>query len=240
MKAKGFKDLDGMAKSLRSAEQAIHDSGRVKIPGEGASAEEVSAYRKAMGVPEDASGYEFKAPVGEDGEPIKLDGEMLTRLAQSAHKHGIPKAAAEALVSDYIQGELDQITAATGELDAKAQAWIKEQGAQATAKIAAVDRAANMLGITREEMQGLRAAWGPDRALSLLSRLGEGMGEDMLVAGDRAKFGVSGSEARAQLDQLKQDPAWVSKAVKPGTPENARYNRLNEAIGAAADRAAMT
>lgn len=238
IKTKGFKDLDSFAKAYRAAEKAIYDSGRIKIPGEGATAEEVAAFHKALGVPESPQGYEFKAPMGDDGKPIALDQGVLSRIAESAHKSGVPKAAAEALVADYIQGELDQLATAQRELDAQAQSWVKAQGGEANAKIAAVDRAARALDLSKEDMQALRAAWGPEKALNIMARLGEGMAEDTLIGGGAGKFGVTGAQAQAEIDRLTKDAEFMAKVRVKGSAEEARWKRLNDAAGEAANRAA--
>lgn len=237
IKAKGFKDLDGVTKALRFAEKAIHDSGRVKIPGEGATPEEVAAYHKAIGVPEDPKGYEFKAPEGPNGEPLPLNGPLLERLASAGQKLGVPKGALESLAAEIMQGELDERHQFDSEQQAAAQKWVKDQGAEGTVKLAAIDRAMGALGLTREDGIGLRNVLGADKALGLLARLGAGMAEGgLLDAGGRERFAVSGRQAQAELNQLKADPQFVSKAMVPGTVENVRYNRLLEAIGAEADR----
>jgi hypothetical protein len=76
-------------------------------------------------------------------------------------------------------------------------------------------------------MAGLRSGLGADRALGLLARLGAGMAEDVLITGGSNRFGVSGAEAQAELDRLKGDAEFVAKAMKAGTPERTRWERLN-------------
>lgn len=238
LKSAGIKDLDGLAKVARDNQRALRESGRIKVPGEGASAEEVSAYRKALGVPESAAGYEFAAPVGEDGQPIELNNGTLTRIAEFAHKHGLPKGPMEALVADYVQGELDDLATATREQDAAAAAWVKAQGAESAAKIAAIDRAATALGLTPQDLQGLRSAWGADKALTIMAKLGDGMAEDKMITGGTGKFGVTGAQAQAEIDQLMNNAEFMAKVNDKNSPEAARWRRLNDAAGDAANRAA--
>lgn len=238
LKSAGIKDMDGLAKVARDNQRALRESGRVKVPGEGASAEEITAYRKAIGVPESAAGYEFSAPVGEDGQPIELNGGTLTRIAEFAHKHSLPKGPMEALVADYVQGELDDLAAATRDQDAAAAAWVKAQGSQSPAKIAAIDRAATALGLTPQDLQGLRAAWGPEKALTVMAKLGDGMAEDMMITGGTGKFGVTGAAAQGEMDQLVKNSEFMAKVNDKDSAEAARWRRLNDAAGDAANRAA--
>lgn len=76
-------------------------------------------------------------------------------------------------------------------------------------------------------MAGLRSGMGADRALGLLSKLGAGMAEDVMITGGSNRFGVSGAEAQTELDRLKSDGEFMAKATKDGTPERARWDRLN-------------
>lgn len=238
LKAAGVKDIQSLAKMARDNQAALRDSGRIKVPGEGASAEEIKAYRTALGVPDSAAGYEFKAPVGADGEPIELNDGTLSRIATFAHKHGLPKGPMEALVADYVAGELDDLATAQRDQDAAAQAWVKAQGSDATGKIAAIDRAAGALGLTPQDLQGLRAAWGPEKALSIMAKLGEGMAEDTMITGGKGRFGISGAEAQAEINRLTGDSEFTKKLSDPNSPESARWRRLNDAAGEAANRAA--
>lgn len=238
LKSTGIKDVDQLAKVARDNVKALRDSGRIKVPGENATPEELAAYRKAVGVPDEPAGYEFAAPVGENGEPIQLNDATLTRIAEFAHKHGLPKGPMQGLVADYIQAELDQLASAQRDLDAQAQKWVKDQGGEANAKIAAIDRAARALDLSSQDLQQLRAVWGPEKALSLMARLGEGMAEDVLIGGGKGRFGVTGAEAQAEIDRLSKDADFLAKVKIAGSPEAARWKRLNDAAGEAANRAA--
>lgn len=236
LKSKGFKDLDAVAKSYREAEKGLRDGGRFKVPGEGATPEEVTAYRKAIGVPDDAKGYEIKAPNGPDGKPIALNQPLMDRLADAAAKSGIPKGAFEATVSEYIAAQLDEAATSDKALNDEAAAKLAEWGDKSGAKQAAINTAARALGLTGADLKGLRQAWGSGKALEKMALLGEGMAEDVLMGGGGNRFGVSAAEARKELDGLKADADWVAKAAKKGTPENGRFERLKGAIAAGMDQ----
>jgi hypothetical protein len=220
--AKGVKDLDGLVKMSRDTERALRDSGRIKVPGDGARPEEVSAFRQAIGVPEAVDGYAIAGPEG-----VPLNEPLLGALRESALKHGAPKAAFEGLVSDFIQLQMDEAATEAKRQDDLAAGWLKEQGAKADEQLAHVNVAARSLGLSRTDMAGLRSGLGADRALGLLARLGAGMAEDVLITGGSNRFGVSGAEAQAELDRLKGDAEFVAKAMKAGTPERTRWERLN-------------
>lgn len=241
VKAKGFKDTDGLVKAYRAAEQALHDSGRVKVPGEGASAEELAAFNKAIGVPDDAKGYKLPELKDADGNPVALNVSKLGLITEAAHKHGIPARALEGVLQEIATTDALELAAQEADLQQRAQAHAKKWGDQQDAKVAGINAAARELGISRDELLAIRAALGPERALDLMADLGSRMSEDVLVRGggaDARRFGVSAAEAKAQYDKRMADPAWRSKAMVPGTAERQEQERLVNAMAAAADREA--
>jgi len=220
--AKGVKDLDTLVKSYREAEKSIRDGGRIKVPGEGAKPEELSAFHKAIGVPEAVEGYEIKGPEG-----VPLNEALLGSLRESALKYGTPKAAFEGLVGDFIKAQLDEAATEAKRQDDLASGWLKEQGGKADEQLAHINAAARSLGFTKADMSGLRAGLGADRALGLLAKLGSGMAEDVLITGGSNRFGVSGAEAQVELDRLKGDADFQKKNI-PGSAERTRWDRLNK------------
>jgi hypothetical protein len=62
-------------------------------PTDKSTADELAAYRKAMGIPETLDGYEIPDEI--DG--IKLDAERIKEFRETAHKLGIPADAVKAL-----------------------------------------------------------------------------------------------------------------------------------------------
>lgn len=218
----GIKDIDGLVKVARDNQRAVRESGRVKVPGEGAQAEEVTAFHRAIGVPEDAKGYEIKGPEG-----VQLNDAVLNQLAEAGVKYGVPKGAFQGLVNDFIQIQMADTDAEAKRQDGLAAEWVKSHGAQADAQIAHVNSAVRALELSKADMAGLRTGMGADRALAMLAKLGAGMAEDVMITGGRNRFGVSGAEAKAEMDRLKSDTAFMEKAMKDGTPERQRWDRLN-------------
>lgn len=236
IKSAGVKDLDGLAKIARDNQKALRESGRIKIPGEGASAAEVAEFHKAMGVPDDPSGYATPEFKDADGNPVELDTDQLTAIFASAHKRGGAKDLVEGMVSDYIELQRADIDQKMVDLQKATDAVISAWGGQRPEKEAQARNAIRVLGLTGEEVQGLKVTWGPDRALNKLVELGAGLSEDSLIMGQPRRFGVSGAEAQASLNSKRSDPVWVAKAVTAGTPENAEHERLVNAIAAEAER----
>lgn len=233
----GVKDVNGLAKIARDNQRALRESGRVKVPGEGASEAEVKAWRAAIGVPETVEGYAIAAPKDAAGNDVPLRNDVLDRLAAKAFEAGVPEAAYKAIVGEYIAMELEGEAARESELNAEGQAWLKEQGDKAPAQSAAINRAAQALGLERGEIAAVRGVLGPRRMAEIFSKLGNGIGEDALVTGGSGGgFMPSGDEAQAEINRMRSDPATVQKMMVKGTPENLKYDRLVRVAGEAANR----
>lgn len=237
-KAKGWKTLDDVLKGYREAERAVRDGGRVKVPGEGASDEEVAAFRAAIGVPEKPEGYAIPQPKDADGNDIPINSALTERVVASAHKHGVPKAALDAILADEISAQIAEYDELVKGLQVKAGEHVKSWGEDRDAKLANVNAAAQDIGLTREDMEYLRGMpSGPGKALDMLAKFGSNFSEDSMISGDRRTFGMNAAQAQAEIDAIKADPATFDKAMVPGSAENKRYNRAVEALGAAADKA---
>lgn len=240
VKASGVKDINTLVQRFRDTQRALHEGGKIKVPGEGASESEVKAYRLAIGVPDDVKGYALEAIRDAKGVEIPLDGPLLDRLALAALKAGVPKTGYQQLVTEYVHAQVEEIALADAQQKLEATAKIKEWGPQANAKTAAVNAGLEALGISRDETLKLRAALGAGRALDIFATLGEGVAEDTLVHGDQKghRFGISGAQAQEEINKMIADRAMADKIVLPGTPEHARYERLQAIVGEDANRKA--
>lgn len=232
VKAGGVKDLDSLAKIARDNQKALRENGRVKIPGEGAKPEEIAEYRKAIGVPDDAKGYSVPEIKDADGNAIPLNDGLLAGVLEDAHAEGLPKAGVDGLVAKFIQRQLDEAADIDNKMKADAEKHVNSWGTDKDDKMAAIDRAATALGITRDEMVALRNAWGPEKALDRLVKLGQGMAEDVMITGGKGRFGISGIEAKQEIARLKTDTDFQNKLMANEPAAVARWNRLNEAEAA--------
>ncbi|MBX9643387.1 MAG: hypothetical protein K2W91_04705, partial [Novosphingobium sp.] len=221
------------------AQRAIHDKGLVKLPGENATAEERAAFNKAIGVPETIEGYAIQAPKDGEGNEVALDTELLGRLSKTALEKGAPAGVFKALVGDVIAYQMEQMAADQAGKQAEAVDWAKSHGDKQAAKLAAVDRGAQALGLEGGEARQLRDALGGKRAMDILARIGEGVGEDVLTGGGGGgRSFVNADQAQVELDGMKKDPATAAAIFVKGSPENLRYDRLSKIIGEAANRRA--
>lgn len=239
VKSKGWKSLDDVVKSYREAERAVRDGGRVKVPGEGASPEEVAAYHKAIGVPEKPDGYATPEIKDADGNPVEINTALTDRVKAAAHKAGVPKEALDAILAEEVQAQAAEYDQIVKQLQAKSAEHVKSWGEDRENKLAQINAAAKDLGLSRADMDYLRGMpSGPGKALDMLAKFGTNFTEDSLIGGEKRSFGMNADQAQAEIAAIRGDKAVLDKAMVPGTPENGRYNRALEALGAAADKAA--
>ena len=229
VKATGVRDLEGLAKVARDNQKALRESGRIKVPGEGATPEEIASFNKAIGVPEAPTDYAITAPKDADGNDLPLNSPLIEKLTAAAHKNGLPKTGFEAVVQEYIQSQLDDQATFDREQQTLAQGKVKEWGSEADAKLAAIDVAARALNLDSKKLVALRNALGADFALDMMAKLGAGMSEDALVTGGRQRFGTSGAEAQAEMDRLKTDTDFQKKLADRDAGALARWDRLQDA-----------
>lgn len=95
--AKRFTSPHALAKSYVSLERQLSNGNKVAVPGENATPEEWDAFFAKTGRPEKPEGYELKAPEGIP-EGVWSEDEA-KEFATMAHKLGLSKKAANALVS---------------------------------------------------------------------------------------------------------------------------------------------
>jgi hypothetical protein len=235
VKAKGFKDLDGLVKAYRHAEKGLHESGRVKVPGEGASEAEIAEYRAAIGVPEKPEDYarpEFKDA---SGNVVPYNTELTDRIFVRAHELGVPKTVAEQLVAGEIAKQIEEFDANIAQQQQQANAHVQSWGADKDAKLAQVNAALKELDFTRQDVEYLRGMpSGVGKFLDAMAKVGTNFTEDTLIKGDRQQFGMNPADAKKELDTMKTDPVLSKKITIPGTAERQRYERLLNIVAKAA------
>ena len=108
---KGYRDLEGkVGKSIA-------------VPGENATAEELAAYRKAIGVPEKPEDYKLEAKDLPEG--VKLDEKLTAEFRAKAHELGMSQAGAEKLFAWYNQQVVGSLKASVESQKATVEAWQK-------------------------------------------------------------------------------------------------------------------
>ena len=106
--AERFTSVEKLAQSNRTMRQKISEM--IIIPGKDADEVEVARFRKQMGIPEEAKGYEF--PKFEEGEDTEENIASREKWQGILHRNNVSKEAAEDIIKEYRQDGAAAIKAA--------------------------------------------------------------------------------------------------------------------------------
>lgn len=178
----GSVDAERMAGSYKELERTLSSrpSGGVKVPTADSAPEEVQAFHRSLGVPENANEYELRPD--ELPEGVEWSDERASRIADTFHKHGVPPAAAKAIVADYIATEaenLEGLTQAHANLMAEKQTALKKEwGSDYNAKLDQVKRVVMDLGYNPDDAE----LFGNPTVISFLGKVAGKMSPDSVAA----------------------------------------------------------
>ena len=197
-----FKDLNTMAKSLVDTKAMVGK--KLEAPGEDASPEQLTAWRKTVGAPETADDYGSLRPESVPADLWDDGGEAAVR--EIAHKHSIPPAALKDLMEVYgselagglESSEADQAATLQGEGAKLREAW----GGEYDTNLATASRVAQTVGLSTSH-----PSFGDAEIVKAFAKFGSLISESKLVAGENV--GLDGSN-RARIasfaDSKSTDP----------------------------------
>ena len=227
---KDFKDPGDMAKAwvARGKLFSKQNEGMVKVPGEGATPEQIATYRKAIGVP--GSAEEYGLDVAEDLRHL-VPKESLGVYAAMFHDLGIPKAQAQQLVTRHAEMQANLVRGIVTEY-AKQREALKTQWGPETfdRRLTLASRAIEVL-VNEEDHAFLNRPGiaGHPFFLRLFARLGEEMAEDGIIQSDVA--GVKTTEAMAsRAQEIIRDPQWLAGKHPQQEALTAEYTKLQRQL----------
>ena len=157
----------------------------VTVPGENASPEEIAAFRKAIGVPDSADGYDIKAP---DNLPPGLgwDDNAVKAFKSFAHEQGLTGKQAAAAVAYHTKMVQDQVAAAIAAHNAEAdktEAKLKtEFGSEYEHKIQQANNALRVFGLS--DALGRAGLLADESVIRAMIKIGASFAESKLKGGD--------------------------------------------------------
>jgi hypothetical protein len=175
----------------------------VKVPGPDAKPEEVAAYRKAIGVPDDVTGYGLKKP---DALPegVEWNEEEVGKFSALAHELGLTPAQAQKLVA-YDTERMGKMNAGgKAKLDAFIQgerdALKKEWGENYQNNIGKALKTAELLGLDPKDAEIGNSA----KMIKALHSAAALIQEDKFVASNKVGLGLTGAD---QAEDIRRNPA---------------------------------
>jgi len=226
-----FASLTDIAKAV--VDLRTDNSQRVKVPAADASEEDRAKFRKALGVPDKADGYKIELPEGV--EMTDADKVVLEAVLPIAHANGVPAAALNGFVSEFLGLQ--------NEMQAAAVQQIEKFG--------------------KDAETALKREWGGDYEtnMNLANRVGEALGGPQFkeflnttplatggMLGDHpvlarflASLGRRADEGDLMLGATREEKSSIqteldalNKAVPPGTAgytEKSHQDRLAKLYG---------
>lgn len=234
---KELRDLAGRYTTPADLAKAVKDmrselSQRIKIPGKKASEEEVAAYRKAIGVPEDASKYEFTLPEGK--EATEADKAFQGKMAEVFHQANVSADQAKVLNEAWNEmtaaAEAEQVRQMQAYQEESRKALDKEWGSDKDANYNLAVRAFKNFGGSEDllnmQMEGGGRLGDNADFLRMFATVGRRMGEGQFI-------GAVGSEEKStiqdQIDTIMRDnPPGTAKYNDPKVQQKLRA--LNEQL----------
>ena len=204
---KGIPDL---AKSYAELEKKVGQA--ITIPSEKASAEEVAAFRKAVGVPEKPEDYKLDKVELPDGK--ELDGQWSKELKGLAHKLNLSQGQLGGLHEWYFKNLVAEMQLVKTTAEQANTALRKEMGAEYEAAITykgrAVDKFLNPTTKVLFERSGLG---NHPEILKMFVAIGKGMGEHFFAEGSRGER-VETAPVGARSDAQLAAELWPEKVQK--------------------------
>lgn len=207
---RNFKTVEGMAKSLLSAQRMV-GADKVVIPTEHATPEEVAEFRAKLGVPGTADEYGFKPPE-KLPEGMVYNEELDKAFANQAHRLGLTRDQAKALRDWHTEVSTKAATDVEQEMakeHTEAQAVLRKEWGNAYE--ARVNLANSIVRKFDPNGEIIKAGVGNNPALvKMFAEIGKAFGEDKLVLGEadgtpgvaRGKIGdIMGNPKHAYFDQ---------------------------------------
>lgn len=207
---KGFKDPVDFLKAAHGAEKklGIPADRILRIP-DADDAEGMAAIYDKLGRPQDAAGYEIKAPEG--SAPDFAD-----KMSAAMHELGLSKAQAQGLAKIYgevaaSQGEqTSEATAA--QLEADKAALKTEWGAAHDERMGNAKRLIREAGIDGETLDKVEAEVGFTNTMRLIGHLADKLGAETAEPNGEGQGSgaMTPAMAKAKIDELKADPQFAA------------------------------
>jgi len=232
-KIKEFKSADALAKSYLEL-QSVLGNEKMPIPKDENDTLAIDMVKKALGVPDEPTGYNLEQPQVPEGlEGVMFGMEEFTTIA---HRHGLTPTQATGLMNDYV-GLLGHIQTQSKEqfmqgLENTKNDLKQEWGLTYDTKVKMAQQVMNKFTGSKEEFDQLNARLGTDpTSLKFLAKMGEQFAEGTLgdMGDHQSRFTKSPADAKKEYDAIMSDPNdvyWSGVRNQNVVSESARKDRI--------------
>lgn len=213
---KGWQTPADLLNSYRNLEKAFggRADSTVTLPGQEAKPEEWNAVYDKLGRPADASGYNIPVPEGFG------DKEFSEKAGGWFHELGLSQKQGEALAAkwnEYVGGTVaTQQAQAAQQFESENSALRQQWGSAFDQNVNAARAATQSLGLDAQSIDKIAGSLGHKATMELFARIGgKSLEGDFVGSSSASRFGnaLSPGEAKAKLDSLKSDKAFVARYV---------------------------
>ncbi len=233
LEAKGWKEPGDALKAYGELEKKLGDpDSLLRIPGDNASAEELAAFHKRLGVPDTPDGYQFTKP--DDVEDY--DDNIAAWLRATGHRLSLPAKALSGLHDAYFEEIIKPSLAQQGEARAAAKRQLEMEilenwpEAKQDAYLDGAKRGARFLGLSPEKLDGLLDHVSDFALVEAMRKLGDLAGEDALLGGGGGGGSTSQQAARRELEAFTNDremqKAYTDRRHEKHEDATKRFNDL--------------
>lgn len=200
-----FKTFPDLVRAYDSANKLVGRKG-VLMPTPESSTEEITAFRKALGVPETSDGYASVAkPQGELPPGLLWNDDIAKSYYEVAHRHNVSAAAMKELTELNMKQrefEMQAQIESVNETKHRGLAHLRQTwGADFDRNIAVAQRAAALSGVDVNSY-----GWRDPEVVKVVVRMANMMGEDKFV-GAGTSLPVGSADLRVRAMDIMRNPA---------------------------------
>lgn len=206
-------DRHELLKQYDSAREALdgllkHEGQKITVPGEDATDEERDAFRKALGVPEAADGYETPE-LAETPDGLDLDDEVGKAFRAKAHELGLTPEQYQGVIAWAVPAATENARGAEHEMrrfqSDEVGKLVKTHGREQAGRMLDAARDAAMAIGGEELIEALGKSGSDSRVLEAFARIRPLVAEGSLRNGAPA----DGQLTREQLREMQRDPRYA-------------------------------
>lgn len=237
------KDDDAVTAAIKMAQAHLESSRLLGVPADRiiklpAKADDIEGWNGVyakLGAAAKADDYKYDGLKFKDGSDLDDGFTSLMRNVSSTLHLSVEgsKQLASELVKFMDAAEDSESATKTAAAAEEKQKLATNWGKNFEANKFVASQAAQKLGFTQEEIEGLQGLVGYARIMEAFRKVGAGMGEDIFVqnGSGEGKGGIMTREqATLRLEELKADSAWVERYQAGGVKEKQEMFALQTLI----------
>lgn len=229
VQTKGYRGVADVLTSYSNLEKlhGVPQERLLKLPGADAKPEDWAPIFDKLGRPADPGGYAVDVPAG-------MSDEFAKAATAQFHQLGLSKSQGEGLVKWFNE---QQGGAASKVAETQAMNSIHQEAKLKAAwgpaydqNLATAKATVNKFELTAEQIDGMQHALGFDGVMTLLHKIGEGLGEHGFITGDASSGSkiLTPEQAQLEIKKLQTDPEFGKRYINGDVEARNRMEALQK------------